>query len=97
MQPRLVAALAGIAGAAVVLVAIFVGGSSSPCRGEVSDPADPPSHHDPELRTGNIGDKEILTSDGPLAAGMTLYIGDDTLYFVSGDGPACTELLAALP
>ena len=181
-------AVAILAVVAVVVLAVFVSGSSSPCRAEVSDPADPPSHHDPELedrfpdtvlgeqlevqsycanasnpgglnlaptflddldtglddvtyavtggpsiadefslsvtafryhgqgegelrdatirafedagesiRTERLDDKEVLTSDGPLATGMTLYIGGDTLYFVSGDGPACAEFLAALP
>jgi hypothetical protein len=49
MPPRLLAALAGIAGVAIVLLAIFAGGSSSPCHGGLSDPADLPSHHDAEL------------------------------------------------
>lgn len=183
-----VVAIAAIAVAAAVVLAVFVRGSSSPCHGELSDPAHPPSHHDPELedrfpdtvlgkplevqsycanlanpggltmaptfledlnidlddvtyavtggpsigeeftlsvtafryhgqgegelrdatirefeeagesiRTERIDGREILTSDGPLATGMTLYIGGDTLYFVSGDGPACSELIAALP
>lgn len=49
------------------------------------------------IRTERIDGREMLTSDGPLAIGMTLSIGGDTLYSVSGDSAACSELIAALP
>ena len=49
------------------------------------------------IRPERIDGREVLTSDGPLAIGMTLSIGGDTLYSVSGDSAACSELIAALP
>src|SRR5918999_3214541 len=47
------AVVAGVVGVAAVLAAVVALQSGvlagSPCRGEVSDPAEPPTHHDPEL------------------------------------------------